>query len=211
MTKENKDTGWVWEILKSIKFSDYQRDIAGAGLIRCPHRGLIFERLTKMVTGFSRKWRFPAWGVLVMVIGLWPIKPGMAAENGQEIFQENCAACHTIGKGKLVGPDLAGVTSRREKSWLNRQIKDPEGLIAEKDPIAMKLLKEADNVPMASLELSDAEVAAVISFLKSTEQQTDVEVGLPSQYVPTLLISILALIGLTLIGLKAGSKNVDVR
>ncbi len=150
-------------------------------------------------------------GFLMAVIWLGPIKHGKAAETGQEIFLNNCAACHTIGKGKLVGPDLAGVTSRREKSWLKRQIKDPERLIAEKDPIAMQLLKEADNVPMASLELSDADVVAVISYLKSTEQQADVEVGLPSQYVPTVLISILVLIGLTLIGLKAGSKNVDVR
>jgi mono/diheme cytochrome c family protein len=147
----------------------------------------------------------------MFVIWLGPIKQGKAAETGQEIFLNNCAACHTIGKGKLVGPDLAGVTSRREKSWLIRQIKDPERLIAEKDPIAMQLLQEADNVPMVSLELSDAEVAAVISYLKSTEQQADVEVGLPSQYVPTIIISLLVLIGLTLIGLRWGSKNVDVR
>ena len=164
-----------------------------------------------MITGFSKRWRVPALVVLVAVIWLGPTRNGQAAETGQEIFLNNCAACHTIGKGKLVGPDLAGVTSRREESWLNRQIKDPERLIAEKDPIAMQLLQEADNVPMVSLELSDAEVAAVISYLKSTEQQADVAIGLPSQYVPTVLISILVLIGLTLIGLKAGSKNVDVR
>ena len=145
------------------------------------------------------------------VIWLTPTNHGQAAETGQEIFQNNCAGCHTIGKGKLVGPDLAGVTSRREESWLKRQIKDPEGLIAEKDPIAMRLLKEADNMPMVQLELSDAEIASVIAFLKSTEQQADVEVGLPSQYVPTVLISILVLIGLTLIGLRAGNKKTDVR
>ena len=145
------------------------------------------------------------------VIWLTPTNHGQAAETGQEIFQNNCAGCHTIGKGKLVGPDLAGVTSRREESWLKRQIKDPEGLIAEKDPIAMRLLKEADNMPMVQLELSDAEIASVIAFLKSTERQADVAVGLPPQYKPTLLISILLLIGLTLIGLRAGNKKTDVR
>ncbi len=164
-----------------------------------------------MSTGFSKKWRVPVLGVLMAVIWLGPTRQGQAAEPGQEIFQENCAACHSIGKGKLVGPDLAGVTSRREESWLNRQIKDPEGLIAEKDPIVIQLMKEAGNVPMPQLELSDAEVASVISYLKSTERQTDVAVGMPPQYIPTLIISILVLIGLTLIGLKAGSKKVDVR
>ncbi len=164
-----------------------------------------------MITGFSGKWRVPAFGALVVVIWLGPAGPGNAAETGQEIFQDNCAACHTIGKGKLVGPDLAGVTSRREESWLMRQIKDPEGLIAEKDPIAMQLLLEADNVPMASPELSDEEVVAVIAYLKSTEQQENVAVGLPSQFIPTVLISIIVLIGLTLIGLRAGKKKIDVR
>ena len=147
----------------------------------------------------------------MFVVWLGPIKHAKAAESGQEIFLDNCAACHTIGKGKLVGPDLAGVTSRREESWLERQIKDPESLIAEKDPIAMQLLQEADNVPMVSLELSDEEVVAVIAYLKSTERQENVAVGLPSQFMPTVLISILVLIGLTLIGLRVGTKKVDVR
>ena len=164
-----------------------------------------------MITGFSNKWRVPALGILMAVIWLGPIKRGEAAETGREIFLNNGAACHTIGKGKLVGPDLAGVTSRRKDNWLTRQIKDPEGLIAGKDPIAMKLLKKADNVPMPNLELSGAGVAAVIAFLKSTERQADVAVGVPPQYIPTVIISILMLIGLTLIGLKAGRKNVDVR
>ncbi len=164
-----------------------------------------------MITGFSKRWRVPASGALMFIIWLAPIGYGKAAETGQEIFQGQCAGCHTIGKGKLVGPDLAGVTARREESWLKRQIKEPDRLIAEKDPIALQLLKEADDVPMASLELSDGEVAAVISYLKSIEKQAVVTTGLPSQYIPTVIISILVLIGLTLIGLKAGSKNVDVR
>lgn len=147
------------------------------------------------------------------IIWLGPIKHGQAAVTGQEIFQENCAACHTIGKGKLFGPDLAGVTSRREESWLERQIKEPDNLIAEEDPIAMQLVEEAEGMEMPPLRdvLSDEEVAAVIAYLKSIEQQVDVAVSTPRQYKPTLLISFLLLAGLTLIGLRAGSKNVDVR
>lgn len=147
----------------------------------------------------------------MIVFWLGPVKQGKAQEAGQEIFQSLCSACHTIGKGKLVGPDLAGVTSRREEDWLKRQIMDPDGLIAEKDPIAMQLLQESGDMPMASLGLSDEEAVAVIAFLKSTEEQESVTVGLPSQYVPTIIISIIALIGLTLIGLKVGRKKVDVR
>ncbi len=163
-----------------------------------------------MITGFSKRWRVPALGVLVIVICLGLIKHGEAAETGQQIFQSKCTACHTIGKGKLVGPDLAGVTSRREESWLKRQIKEPDRLLAENDPIAMQLLQEANNVPMVPLGLSDADVVAVIAYLKSTEQQANVVTGFPSQYLPTVLVSLLVLIILTFVGLRSGKKNVDV-
>ena len=134
-----------------------------------------------------------------------------SADEGQQLFNQKCTACHTIGKGKLIGPDLSGVTTRREESWLKRQIKEPDRMIAEKDPIVMELLKESKNVPMVPLGLSDADVEAVIAYLKSTEQQASVTTGLPSQFMPTVLISIVVLIGLTLIGLLAGNKKVDVR
>jgi len=55
-------------------------------------------------------------------------------------------------------------------------------------------------------------VAAVITYLKSTEQQTVVTVGLPHQYVPTLAISIALLLGLTFVGfIVSKKKKVDVR
>ena len=134
-----------------------------------------------------------------------------SAEKGEEIFQSNCAGCHTIGKGTLVGPDLSGVTLRREENWLIRQIKDPDGLIAEKDPAALKLLKDF-NMPMVALGLSDTEIAAIISYLKNIDKNTDQEktstTDLPSRYMPTVLISILILIVLTLIALIAGRKKV---
>ncbi len=164
-----------------------------------------------MITGFSKRWMVPALGVLMSVIWLGPIQQGKAAETGEEIFGSLCAACHTIGKGKLVGPDLAGVTSRREESWLYRQIQEPDMLIEENDPIAIQLLLEADDMAMPSLDLSDEEVVAVIAYLKSTEQQAAVATSRPSQYLPTVLISLVVLFGLTFIGLRAGNKKVDVR
>ena len=164
-----------------------------------------------MITWFSEKWRTSALGVLVIAIWLGPTNHGKAAETGQEIFQSLCTACHTIGKGKLVGPDLAGVTTRREEDWLKRQIKDPDGLIEENDPIAMQLLQESDNMPMPSLGLGDEDVAAVIAYLKSTEQQTDVAVGRSPQFWLTALIGIVMLIVLTMVGLRVGKKKVDVR
>ncbi len=159
----------------------------------------------------STQFRAVALAMVVAVIYLGSIQYSKAADSGEQIFQSRCTACHTIGKGKLVGPDLAGVTSRREESWLIRQIKEPDSLVAENDPVAMQLLQEANGVPMVSLGLSDAEVAAVIAYLKAIEQQAEVATGLPSEYLPTVIVSIVLLIGLTSVGLIVGRKKVDVR
>jgi len=85
--------------------------------------------------------------------------------DGGTIFQTKCTACHTIGKGKLVGPDLEGVTARQDALWLKNFIVDPDKLFAAKDPKAQQLLSEYNNVKMPALGLSDAEVDALMAFL----------------------------------------------
>ena len=149
-----------------------------------------------------------------IIFCLIPIKYVSSAETGEEIFQGNCAGCHTIGKGNLVGPDLSGVTLRREESWLIRQIKDPDGLVEEKDPIALQLLKEF-NMPMVALGLSDEEITEIILYLKSIDKNINQDAtstsDLSSRYIFTIIISILMIIFLTLLALKVGKKNVDIK
>jgi protein SCO1/2 len=85
---------------------------------------------------------------------------------GHALYVAQCAACHQPD-GTSVGPDLAGVTARRDREWLTRWIKAPERLVVERDPVALELLEKHDQVLMPTLELSDADVAAVVEFLES--------------------------------------------
>ena len=152
--------------------------------------------------------------VVSIIILLLPIKHAVSSDVGEEIFQSNCTGCHTIGKGNSVGPDLSGVTIRREENWLIRQIKDPDGLVEEKDPVALQLLKEY-NMPMVALGLSDEEIKEIILYLKNFDKNINQEAtsttDLPSRYIFTLIISILLIIFLTLLALKVGKKNVDIK
>src|SRR5687768_7726590 len=40
-----------------------------------------------------------------------------------------CSGCHTIGKGRMAGPDLAHVNDRRTQTWLHAWLKDPPKMI----------------------------------------------------------------------------------
>jgi len=87
-------------------------------------------------------------------------------EKQEYLFHSRCGACHTIGNGDRVGPDLAGVTRRRDRAWLGRYLAEPDRMRAEGDPIATALFKKYNGVPMPNLRLSSIEIAALLSYLE---------------------------------------------
>jgi protein SCO1/2 len=84
---------------------------------------------------------------------------------GEYLFATRCAACHTLGGGDYVGPDLQGVTAVRDRAWLSRFIKTPDRMLAEKDPTALALMAKYKQLPMPNLSLGDGDVAALIAYL----------------------------------------------
>src|SRR5262245_59831606 len=63
-------------------------------------------------------------------------------------FKQNCASCHTIGGGKLTGPDLKNVGTRRTREQLAKYVIDPKAAIDSGDPYLVKIWNEANGVYM---------------------------------------------------------------
>jgi len=96
--------------------------------------------------------------------------PPQTADQGRTIFEQKCTACHTIGGGKKVGPDLQGVTTRRDQAWLTSWISAPDKMLAQKDPTATQLLQESNNVPMPNMALAPADVTALLAYFAAADK-----------------------------------------
>jgi mono/diheme cytochrome c family protein len=93
---------------------------------------------------------------------------GAAAEplEPAQDFRLNCMSCHTIGGGRLTGPDLKDVEGRRERAWLVRFLQNPKQVIDSGDPYAQKLVQEARGVVMPTLPgMTPARAEALLNLI----------------------------------------------
>lgn len=91
----------------------------------------------------------------------------MGMQPGQAMFKKICTPCHTIGVGDRVGPDLRGVTERRDGTWLTSYLRDPPGMVRKNDPVARELAAKYAPVSMPNLRLSEQDAADLIGYLQS--------------------------------------------
>jgi len=92
------------------------------------------------------------------------------ATAGKMAFESKCLACHSVGGGRKLGPDLAGVTRRRGDEWLARWLRAPEKMI-ETDADAKALLKEYGNLPMPNQNLGEAEIKQYLQYFHWFDSQ----------------------------------------
>ena len=99
------------------------------------------------------------------------------ADKGQYLFATRCAACHTIGHGVFIGPDLLGVTNSRDRSWLVRFIQKPDQMLADQDPVAMKLFKQYKEVRMPNVRLGPDDTDFLVKYLEAQTAAASNQVG----------------------------------
>jgi len=101
--------------------------------------------------------------LLFLFLGLFMAAPA-EAEQGKALFEEHCAACHTVGGGDSVGPDLKGVGDHRKAGWIKRVITEPDRLSAESDPEQLALVKKW-GMEMPNLGLSQENAVEILEYL----------------------------------------------
>lgn len=95
-----------------------------------------------------------------------------AVEPGATTFNTLCIACHTIGGGNLVGPDLAGITDKRSQQWLVDFITSSQAMVQAGDPDAVALFEEYNGMIMPDALVPEQEVLAVIGYMASQSAAT---------------------------------------
>jgi len=105
-----------------------------------------------------------------LIVATVLLDPDVAeAKTGEEIFNSTCRACHTIGGGRLVGPDLLGVSERRSEDWLVEFVQHSQAMVQAGDPIAVALFEEHNKVMMPDQPLTKAEILSVIAYASTPE------------------------------------------
>ena len=90
-----------------------------------------------------------------------------AQADGEQIFKTNCISCHTIGGGRLIGPDLEGVSKKRNVEWLKKWINSSSDFIASGDADAIAIFEEYNKVAMTSFYFEDEDMDALLTYLEN--------------------------------------------
>ncbi|MCC6587151.1 MAG: c-type cytochrome [Bryobacterales bacterium] len=92
----------------------------------------------------------------------------LQAQDPAEFYRDNCASCHTIGGGRLTGPDLKNVAQRKDRAWLVQFLQSPQAMIDRGDGYALKLKQEARDVVMPTINgMSPARAELLLSMIEA--------------------------------------------
>ncbi|HET7546279.1 MAG TPA: multicopper oxidase domain-containing protein [Usitatibacter sp.] len=116
------------------------------------------------------------------------------AMQGKLTFENRCLACHSIGGGDKMGPDLHGITQREDVAWLTRWLTNPEEML-KTDPKAKALL-EKYKVPMPNQNMTPESIKEVIAYFqwadanihvhgKDEKKSTNLDASRPPSQTPS--------------------------
>ncbi len=120
-----------------------------------------------MVSVAVRSTRFLLSGVIVVLFSIGYSGNAWAQDPGEQVYNTICFACHTIGGGRLIGPDLDGVHENRSQEWLEEFIKSSQSMIKAGDAEAVALFEEYNSMLMPDAVASEEQIRQVLGYIQS--------------------------------------------
>ena len=91
------------------------------------------------------------------------------AAEGETLFKNNCAACHSSTDEVLVGPGLKGVGERRPIEWIVKWVHNPQAVIASGDKYANDLYNKFNKAAMTPYpNFSEAQIKGIIAYIDAS-------------------------------------------
>lgn len=88
-----------------------------------------------------------------------------AQDPGAKLFNKNCAACHTVGGGKLIGPDLSNIQNKNTEEWIIKFIQSSQNLINSGDSAAVAVFNQYNKIIMPDQTLKLNEIKLIIDHI----------------------------------------------
>ena len=103
------------------------------------------------------------------------------AADGEKLFKQNCAVCHSMGSNKITGPGLEGVLTRvPSKEWMHKWIKNNDALIKSGDAYAVKISTFDASAMTVFSTMPDEDIDAIIKYIETYKppvEQTPIQTG----------------------------------
>ena len=91
------------------------------------------------------------------------------AAEGETLFKNNCAACHSSTDEVLVGPGLKGVGERRPIEWIVKWVHNPQAVIASGDKYANELYNKFNKAAMTPYpNFSEGQIKSIIAYIDAS-------------------------------------------
>lgn len=105
---------------------------------------------------------------LMTVATVMFVTANVIADEAATYFRQNCMSCHTVGGGRLVGPDLKDVDKRADRDWLLKFMVNPKSFLDGNDPYALKLKEESRGAIMPNISgLDMAKAASLLALIEA--------------------------------------------
>ena len=113
-----------------------------------------------------------------------------AQNQGEQLFTQKCTACHTIGGGKLVGPDLANVHTQRTEEWIIKFVQSSQSVIKSGDSTAVAVFNQHNKVIMPDQDVNANQIKLILSYIAANSPDAnDPNAKTPLQIFNTALIT----------------------